>query len=254
MDRLVSDQAASARHNRILGILPDDELKCVLTKAERVRLRPRQILHHWRCSMEHVYFMTDGLVSVAAKVDHNRFLDAWLVGSEGVVGAILMLSGDDHMPPHRRIVHVGGSALRIPARDFLQLAELLPAFRHVLLRYLAVVMVQTSQAGVCNAVHPLKQRLARWLLVACEVLNDHQVPLTHQVLSNLLGVRRASVTECISVLEQNGIIRNERAHISITDPAELRKASCACFGLIEREYARQLTSLRPAQIRAPNDC
>ncbi|CCD98335.1 putative transcriptional regulator, Crp/Fnr family [Bradyrhizobium sp. STM 3809] len=201
--------------------------------------------------MEHVYFPTDGLVSVAAKVDHNRFLDAWLVGREGVVGAILMLSGHDHMPAHRRIVHVGGNAIRIPTHDFLQLAEALPAFRHALLKYLAVVMVQTSQAGVCNAVHPLKQRLARWLLVACEVLDDDHVPLTHQVLSNLLGVRRASVTECVSVLEQNGLIRNERAHIIVADPAELRKAACACFGLIEREYARQLTSRCDAPTHAP---
>ena len=144
--------------------------------------------------MEHVYFLTSGLVSVSAKVAESCYVEAWLVGSEGVVGGLLLLTGEARAPAHRRIVQVSGSAFRFSAADFLRLSGQLPVFRTILYRYLAILVVQTSQAGVCNAAHSLKQRLARWLLVASHSLDDRNVPLTHEVLSDLLGVRRASVT------------------------------------------------------------
>jgi CRP-like cAMP-binding protein len=240
-----SEATAPVSRNRLLRLLPKEEFQSIKSRAEEVRLRPRQILHHWRSSLEHVYFITDGLVSVSAKVGENDYVEAWLIGSEGAVGALLLLTGQAHAPPHRRIVQVGGSALRLSAPDFLELANRLPTFRQVLHRYLAVVVVQTSQSGVCNAVHSLKQRLARWLLVACQSLDDHNLPLTHDVLSRLLGVRRASVTECLSDLEDQGVISTHRGHIEITNPDLLRQISCACFQMIHREYARQLTSVGP---------
>ncbi|WP_240543995.1 MULTISPECIES: Crp/Fnr family transcriptional regulator [Bradyrhizobium] len=233
----------SVKQNRLLALLPEEELVSIKSRAERVRLRPRQILHHWRSPLEHVYFLTDGLVSVGGNVGENEYVEAWLIGSEGAVGAILLLTGRAQAAPHRRVVQVGGSALRLSAPDFLELADRLPTFRQVLHRYLAVVMVQTSQAGVCNAVHSVKQRLARWLLVASQGLDSHDLPLTHDVLSRLLGVRRASVTECLSELEDQGVISTHRGHIEITNPDLLRQTSCACFQLIHREYVRQLTSV-----------
>ncbi|MGY4513510.1 Crp/Fnr family transcriptional regulator [Bradyrhizobium sp. USDA 3650] len=231
---------APVRQNRLLRLLPEEELVSITSMGEQVQLRPRQILHHWRSPLEHVYFLTDGLVSVGGKVGENEYVEAWLIGSEGAVGALLLLTGQAHAPPHRRVVQVGGSALRLSSSDFLELADRLPTFRQTLHRYLAVVLVQTSQASVCNAVHSLKQRLARWLLVACQGLDDHNVPLTHDVLSRLLGVRRASVTECLSDLEDQAVISTCRGHIEITNPDLLRQTSCGCFQMIHREYIRQL--------------
>jgi predicted transcriptional regulator len=101
--------------------------------------------------------------------------------------------------------------------------------------------MQTSQSGACNAVHSLKQRLARWLMVVQNALEDHSCPITHDVLSQLLGVRRASVTDCLAHLEAEGIIRCSRRFITIIDQQLLRGASCTCFDLIDREYRRQLS-------------
>jgi CRP-like cAMP-binding protein len=230
------------KQNRLLGLLPEEELGLINSRAERVRLRTRQMLHHWRSPLDDVYFLSDGLVSVAGKAGENEFVESWLIGSEGAVGATLLLTGQAHALPHRRMVQVGGSALRLSGPDFLELADRLPIFRQVLLRYLAVAMVHTSQAAVCNAVHSAKQRLARWLLLASQSLDSHHLPLTHDVLSRLLGVRRATVTECLSDLEHQGLISTHRGHIEMTNPDLLRQASCACFQLINREYARQLTS------------
>jgi len=226
--------------NRLLRLVPDHELSEVLARSEAVRILPRQVLHHWRLPMEYVYFVEHGLVSVSARVEKDRFVEAWLIGSEGMIGTPLVLTEIDQSPPHRRVVQVGGTAIRLPAREFLSMLPKLPTLKRVLLRYVDVILLQTSQSGVCNAVHSLKQRLARWLLVASNALEDDKLPLTHEVLGHLLGVRRASVTECLDVLEKGGLIHSSRGLVSIIDATLLRQVSCACFDTIAREYRRQL--------------
>ncbi|WP_407123359.1 Crp/Fnr family transcriptional regulator [Bradyrhizobium sp. STM 3561] len=160
--------------NRLLRLIPDHELLEVMSRSETVRISPRQILHHWRLPMEHVYFVEHGLVSVSARVEQDRFIEAWLIGSEGMIGAPLVLTEIDQSPPHRRVVQVGGTAIRLSAPEFLSMMPTLPSLRKALLRYVDVVLLQTSQSGVCNAVHSLKQRLARWLLVASNALDDEK--------------------------------------------------------------------------------
>lgn len=232
-------RGASVR-NRLLRLIPSHELSEVLVRSEAVRILPRQILHHWRLPMEYVYFVEHGLVSVSARVEPDRFIEAWLIGSEGMAGAPLVLTEIDQSPPHRRVVQVGGTALRMSAREFVSVLPELPILRRTLLRYLDVVLLQTSQSGVCNAVHSLKQRLARWLLVASNALDDDKLPLTHEVLGHLLGVRRAGVTECLEVLEKRDVIRSSRGLVTIIDSQALRQVSCTCFDTIAREYRRQL--------------
>jgi CRP-like cAMP-binding protein len=227
--------------NRLLCELPQDELAMLLQTAELVQIRPRQVLQHWRLPMEHVYFIERGLVSVSARVDDD-FVEAWLVGSEGFVGAPLVLAEEQQITPHRRIVQIGGEAVRIPAREFLAVLPVLPVTRRLLKRYLQVVLFQASQFGACNAVHSVKQRLARWLLVAREGLDCDELPITQEVLSQLLGVRRATVSEAVETLQREEVIRASRGMISITDAEALRQVSCACHDLVRREYLRQIQS------------
>ena len=228
------------RRNKLLQLIPNSELSALLTRSEEVQIQPRQVLHHWRLPMENVYFIERGLVSVSARIEDDRFIEAWLIGSEGMIGAPLVLAEEDQTPPHRRVVQVGGTALRISAREFLSVLPELPILRKVILRYVNVVLSQTSQSGACNSAHALKQRLARWLLLARNALDDNNLPLTHEVLGQLLGVRRASVTECLEVLEREGLILNSRGLVTVTNAQLLQQAACNCFGLIDREYRRQL--------------
>ncbi|MBP0115382.1 MULTISPECIES: Crp/Fnr family transcriptional regulator [Bradyrhizobium] len=241
---MIGDTQSSIRggavRNRLLRLIPNHELSEVLTRSDSVRILPRQILHHWRLPMDYVYFVEHGLVSVSARVDQDRFIEAWLIGSEGMIGAPLVLTEIDQTPPHRRVVQVAGTAIRMSAREFLSILPQLPTLRRVLLRYIDVVLLQTSQSGVCNAVHPVKQRLARWLLVASSALEEDKLPLTHEVLGHLLGVRRASVTECLEALEKDGLIRSSRGLVCILNFHALRQVSCTCFDTIAREYRRQL--------------
>lgn len=231
------------RSNRLLSLIPESEKRLLLAISEKVELRPRQVLHHWRLPTDSMYFIESGLVSVSTKVDENRFIEVWLIGSEGLVNASLILSGGERELPHRRVVEVGGVALRVRAHEFCELLEDLPVLHAVVLRYLYLVLLETSQFGACNALHALKQRLGRWLLVARAALGSDEVPLTQSALGNLLGVRRASIAECLEVLEREKIVRNRRCVIVIHDVAKLRQISCTCFNQMEREYYRQMTRL-----------
>lgn len=227
--------------NKLLRLIPPEELSRVIGACERIQLVPHQVLHHYKLPMEHVYFVESGLVSVAARVGRDKFVEVWLIGSEGLVGAPVLLAAKT-VPLHRRTVQVRGEALRIRTRDFSKVLEELPRLRSVVERYLAAVLVQTSQSGACNSYHGLKQRLARWLLVARNALGADEMPLTHVMLAELLGIRRASVTECLEVFQKEGTISTKRGWVTVEDAVGLSKLSCECFRLIEREYRRHLLS------------
>ena len=230
--------------NKLLCELPQDELAVLLQIAEKVEMRPRQVLHHWRLPMEYVYFIERGLVSVSARVNDDDFVEAWLIGSEGMVGSPLVLIDDQQLPPHRRIVQIGGGAVRIPARRFQAVLPELPSTRRLLQRYVQMVLFQASQFGACNAVHSVKERLARWLLVASSGLESDDLPITHEVLGQLLGVRRATVTEALEVLQREALIRTARGVIRLVDAEGLQAVACACYGLVHREYRRQIQTAR----------
>jgi|SwirhisoilCB3_FD_contig_51_5953020_length_922_multi_2_in_0_out_0_1 CRP-like cAMP-binding protein len=225
--------------NRLLRLLPTDELDHVLSLSEEVPLTKRQVLHRYGVRMQHVYFVESGLVSVGAKVAPQKFVEVWVTGSEGFVGAPLALTRNAQ-PLHRRSVLVAGAAYRLGVDQFRRALADLPRFRTVVHIYVGSVFVQTVQSGACNSAHQLKQRLSRWLLLARDALQSDDLPLTHQVLSQLLGVRRAGVTDCLVQLRREGLLEMKRSHIIIRDVSRLAQISCPCWRLIKKEYERQL--------------
>lgn len=227
--------------NKLLGAIPEQELEILLESAERVALKPRQVLHHWRLPMEYVYFIERGLVSVSARVDNDEFVEAWLVGSEGLVGSPLVLAEEgSQSTPHRRVVQIGGEAVRIPTREFLVVLPTLPYTRRLLQRYVQAVLFQASQFGACNAAHTVRERFIRWLLVARDCIESDDLPITHEVVSQLLGVRRATVTQVVEALHREGLVRAGRGLISVVDVKGLQATSCACYGMVRGEYQRQI--------------
>lgn len=223
--------------NRLLQRLQGRELQGLLARAERATLQPRQILHHWNMPMRDVYFVEQGLVSVAVRISRERAVQGWLIGSEGMTG-IPVLLGDQETPPYRRVVQVGGYAWRLAAEDFAAAIHEFEGLRTLLLRYAQFVLCQSSQWGACNAHHSLRQRMGRWLLAACDALESDHLAVTHQLLARLLGVRRASVSECLSALETEGVIRNTRNLVRIIDSEALLSMSCDCHRIVQRDYRR----------------
>jgi CRP-like cAMP-binding protein len=224
--------------NRLLGRLPENEMVRLTPLFERVELAPRQILHHWNLPMDHVYFVESGLVSVMAKTSDGDWGEVWLIGSDGMTGIPIVL-GDIH-PPHRRVVQIGGSALRISTQAFRHSLEGSEPLRGILLNYVQVVLLQTSQSGACNAQHTVKQRLARWLLLAHDILASSLLPVPHEMLGRLIGVRRATITDCLNDFEAFAAVRTGRRLIEITDAQLLESFSCDCYRIIKHERLRLL--------------
>ncbi|WP_414474501.1 Crp/Fnr family transcriptional regulator [Microvirga sp. M2] len=223
--------------NRLLQALSPGDLQMLWPRLTRVELKPRQILHHSGTPMETIYFIENGLVAVSAKASPGKWVEVWLIGSEGMTGLPVLLA-DTECPPFRRVVQVGGSAYRISRVDFQSVIETIPSWRTSLLRYTQFVLLQTSQSAICEAHHSLKQRLCRWLLVAQDALDGEDIPLTHQMLARLLGVRRASITECLRALGDEGALDNTRALIRVDDQERLESLACDCHALIRSEYRR----------------
>jgi CRP-like cAMP-binding protein len=225
----------SAPKNMLLASLPAHDFEQISAKMEFVPLKARRVLHHSRMPMDHIYFIEEGLVSVVANTGDRLGVEVWLIGCEGMVGIPVALGSA--ISPHRRVVHVGGSAFRMASSDLRYAMEEMTSFRNLMLRYIQVVLIQTSQSGACSSTHSVKQRLARWILMATEHTPDY-LPLTHEMLARMLGVRRATVTECLGVLEHDGALMTSRGQIKICDRERLQSLSCGCYQIMRAEQER----------------
>ena len=142
--------------------------------------------------------------------------------------------------PYETFIQVPGSALRIEARRLSAAMDQSRTLHQLLLRYVQVFMIQTSQTALSNAASLLTQRLARWLLMCEDRLNSRSLPLTHQFLSIMLGVQRSGVTIALGELENRELIRSKRGMITILDRPTLMKLTNGSYGVAEAEYNRRL--------------
>jgi CRP-like cAMP-binding protein len=140
--------------------------------------------------------------------------------------------------PNRCLMQVPGEALRISSQDLRRAIEMCPELRQKLMNYVQALLVQNSQSVLCNVRHELHERLSRWLLLACDRLDDNTIPLTHDLLSIALGVRRAGVTTALADLEATGALRRSRGVIEILDRDILEQETCECYRIIAVEYRR----------------
>lgn len=227
--------------NQLLNALPVKDLHRLEEHLSLTPLRARQILHWPGQAIDYVYFIEDGLVSVLASTGNDLPIQVWLIGREGLVGLPAILDG--FASPHRRVVELPGHAFRIRSAVLKQFMHQSVFLNQVLLRYVQANLIQASQSGACAARHSAKQRIARWLLLAHDRVLGDQIPLTHSLLSRLLGVRRATVTVSLGMLEKDGSIRQRRGMVVVTDRERLQRATCICYGIIASAYESVPVSL-----------
>ena len=231
------DPIQPAFRNELLAALPSDVAAQLRPLLRRVSLAIEQVLHEVGNPIDYVYFVESGLVSLTAETGDNGFVEVGMTGREGLVGTAALLN-PDAVAVHRALVQIGGTALRMDAATLRGLVEQNPALRDRCLRYLQVVMVQTSQAAACNARHDLPERLARWLLMVRDRVDSDEVPMTQEFLSYMLGVRRAGVSVVASALQAQGLIQQSRGRMAILDRAGLEQEACPCYRLIEDNRQR----------------
>ncbi|MBD0300721.1 MAG: Crp/Fnr family transcriptional regulator, partial [Tolypothrix sp. T3-bin4] len=205
---------------------------------ERVPLPLKQVLHKRGESIEYVYFPHRAIVSLISTPEEGSKVEVGLVGNEGLVGIPAVLG--DNIATTTAIVQIAGFGMRMKASLLKTEFERGGSLQSLLLRYTQALYALVSQGVACNRLHHLEERLARWLLLMCERVESNELPLTHDFMSKMLGVRRAGVTEAANNLQQAEIIRSSRGMITILNRQELEAASCPCYKIIKSEYARLL--------------
>ena len=224
--------------NNVLNALPAEALEQILPFLHRVALEHRATLHAAYSPLTHVLFPEEGYVSLLVHMEAGDVSEVGMVGREGIVG--LPLAFETDRSPVEAMVQSPGTGLQMEAAVFRRLISEIPAFDWILKRYAMAFQVQLSLTAACNGRHLIEQRLARWLLMAHDRIDGDEFPMTHEFLSMMLGVRRASISVAAKALQQAALIRYEMGHIRIADRAGLEAAACECHRTVSREYDRLL--------------
>ena len=224
--------------NKILAALPTASLKNWYECLEAVKLAPGTVLYEPDEAIEHVYFLTNALVSIISMNSEGSTVEIGLIGYEGMVGVPAILGG---VTPYRAVVQVGGEAFRMRGEALYEEFRRNPFLRDLLLKYTNAFLIQIAQSSICNCYHTLQERVCRWLLVARDAVRSDVLFLTHDVIARLLGTRRASVTVTVGLLQRAGLIKISRGQISIIDPQGLAAMSCECYDIL-RDGVRRVQS------------
>jgi len=222
--------------NRILATLSQFERHQLSGELEPMVLEQGQILQEAGDALVYVYFSDTALVSMLTRVGKKDALALGLVGNEGVVGVASILGAT--VSPVRALVQIPGTALRMRASAFNTLFQHNVPLRHAVLQFLHTFMVQMAQTAACNHYHPVQNRLARWLLMTSERLSSDHFQLTHQFLSQLLGVPRSGITLAAQALKEQLLIDYSRGNVEILSHKKLILAACSCHSVDMRRILK----------------
>jgi CRP-like cAMP-binding protein len=227
-----------AHKNLLLRALPKEELDRVLSYLKPVSFALGKVLYESGDKLDFVYFPTTAIISLLYVMENGTTAEIGVVGNDGVLGIALFMGGDT--TPNRAIIQSAGNALKMTAKDLKAEFTLGGKFHNLLLRYTQALITQISQTAVCNRLHTVDQQLCRWLLLSHDRLSSDKLVMTHDLISNMLGVRREGVTLAAIKLAKKGIIKNVRGTITVLDRKALEEAVCECYEVVNTEYNRLL--------------
>jgi CRP-like cAMP-binding protein len=223
--------------NRLLATLPPEEYQRLLPHLEPVHVAPRQVLRWAGEPFTHVWFPRSGVLSELVILEDGTALEVATMGNEGMAGLAAVLGGGG-LDQSQTFAQIAGESLRIGLQTFRDEVPQGSALHRLVQCYAQAMLAQMAQAIACNRVHPTEERLARWLLMAHDRAMVDQLPLTHQFLSQMLGVRRATVTVVAGMLQKAGLIDYGRGVITIIDRPGLEAASCECYRIMREVIDR----------------
>ena len=221
-----------SKSNLLLASLARDDYALLQPHLTQVRLEQHAILQEPERPIEHIFFPLEGMVSVVAIMPSDETIEIAAIGREGGVGT--KVGFHPQLAFARAIVQLPGSALRIGIDKFQKAADQSLAITHLATCATDVMTANVQQAAACNAMHPVEMRLARWLLHARDRFDSDELPLTQEILSEMLGVRRTTVSLTAHALQQAGLIRYRRGKLELINRAGLEEVSCDCYGVVRR--------------------
>jgi CRP-like cAMP-binding protein len=230
-------ETQSQHRNRLLRELPACEYTRLLQHLEAITLAPLQVLADMEQPQRFVYFPETAVIALMRRMRDGTPIEAGTVGREGMAGMPALLGVQ--WAPSAMIGQLPGLCQRMPSRVLRQLLPELPGLTGLLRRYALVFQDQLAQTIACNSLHSVEQRCTRWLLSAHDRVGGDEFILTHEMLAQMLAVRRAGVTVAMISLQRAGLVSYSRGRVTILDRAGLEAVACECHA-ITREHAERL--------------
>ena len=186
-----------------------------------------------------MFFPTTAIISLLYTMENGNSAEMGVVGRDGVVGIAVFMGGDT--TPNQAVVRNAGAALRLDLGQFRAEFRRVGELHRLLLLYAQALLTQMSQTAVCNRLHSVEQQLCRWLLLSHDRLQGDDMATTQELIAGMLGVRREGVSAAAHRLQEAGLIRYRRGHISILDRAGLERRVCECYGVVRAECERLMS-------------
>jgi CRP-like cAMP-binding protein len=234
----MSNDPAERVRNRLLRRLSPQIYQRLLPHFKAISFESGDILYEAHSEIEFVYFPLDCVLSAVTMMEDGSGIEVGTIGNEGAAGLAAFIGPS--ISPHKLLAQVPGDGLRIEAKTLAREAKANPALFDLMLKHFHAFLSQISQSVACNGLHPILKRCCRWLLMTYDRVGRDELPLTHEFLSFMLGVRRPGVSETLQTLEDKGLIANSRGIITIIDRAGIEAMTCECYRIVVKEYERLL--------------
>jgi CRP-like cAMP-binding protein len=228
----------SPRQNHLLAALPAADYERLLSDLELIPMPLGWAVYEAGGPQGYVYFPTTSIVSLLYVMESGASAEIAITGNEGLVGISLFMGGES--TPSRAVVQSAGHGYRLKASVLKKEFAVGGPLQHLALRFTQALITQMAQTAVCNRHHSVEQQLCRWLLLSLDRLSTNELSMTQELIANMLGVRREGVTEAAGKLQEAGLIRYSRGHITVLDRPMLEKRVCECYAVVKKELDRLL--------------
>lgn len=232
--------------NHLLASIPTQVLALISPHLKLVDLRLGEVLAETDSVVELVYFPHSGAISLVVELDAGSAIETAMVGRDGVFNGSSALDGKISF--NKGIVQLAGVASVIKVEQMSRLSDDNKIIRSLMIGHDQVMFAESQQSVACNARHLVEPRLSRWLLRSSDLAETDHLAITQEFLSQMLGVRRTSVTLAAMSLQKAGLIRYSRGHIRIMDKAGLQAVSCECYQIVKSQKERFLAKTLKAAV------
>lgn len=228
----------SPKLNHILASLPAADYERILPDLKLIDMPLGWTMSESGDHINYLDFPVSGIVSLMYSLEDGSTSETALVGCEGMIGISIYMGGESM--PSSTEVQTAGQAYRLSRRVMKREFALGGKLQHLSLLFAQALICQTSQTAVCNQHHSVEQQMCRWMLMSVDRLNTNELLITQEAVGRLLGVRRESVTQTVSLLQKDDLIERGRGRIKILDRVKLEKRACECYAAVRDEYERLL--------------
>lgn len=230
--------ASGPSPNRLLQMLDAANFDLLRPHLTRIELVRATVLGEAGAAMRHVYFPHDGTVSLTVGLSEGQTIEVAMLGRDGIIGGGAAIA--DGIAVSDAVVLFPGTSSALEITAFRTIAAASAPFRNLVIRHEQALLAQAQQSLLCNTLHPVEARLARWLLRARDLCDSEILPLTQEALAQMMGVRRNAISLVAHALQRAGIIRYSRGQIAIADLRALEATACDCYAAVKAHHARLL--------------